>query len=423
MKTYKGLSKKIFTLENFRKAYKNAIKGKKHYKEVKLIERRGPVKYLRELLKEVVDKTYEVSEYEIFKRFTGHKWREIYKLPMRDRIVQHAIMNYLEPIFRETFILDTYSSIKYRGIHLGLSRVKKALRTGDYNYCLKLDIHKCYPSLDKEILKNKLAKKFKDDDLLWLLFKIVDSCEHGIPIGNYTSQYFNNFYFSDFDHWIKEVKGIKAYFRYCDDIVILAKTKEELEALLKEIFIEIEKLNVRLKDNWQIFPIEDRGISFLGYVIRHKYVRVRKNTRINFVTKTTKIDFNHLSPKDVNVLGSYWGILKHADCRHLWFKYTGVKTFKDLNVSVHDRDFVKDLIDIPLVITNSWIYQKKGTDWLKFECSYETRNKKDEVIKHENVLVSTSGEVLVEAGKQFTAASYPFETVIIVNDKGYYQFT
>lgn len=128
MKTYKNLSKLIFTYDNFRKAYKNAIKGKKHYKDVKLIERFGPSKYLRNLLEQIINKTYEVSEYKVFNLYTGHKWRKIYKLPMRDRIVQHAIMNYLEPIFRETFILDTYSSIKTKGIHLGLQRVKQALK-------------------------------------------------------------------------------------------------------------------------------------------------------------------------------------------------------------------------------------------------------------------------------------------------------
>ena len=117
---------------------------------------------------------------------------------MRDRIVQHAIMIYLEPIFRENFIQDTYSSIKTRGIHLGLSRVKKALRKHNYTYYLQLDIHKCYPSIDKNILKNKIKNKIKDDDLCWLLFTIIDSCEKGVPIGNYTSQYFNNFYFSNF---------------------------------------------------------------------------------------------------------------------------------------------------------------------------------------------------------------------------------
>lgn len=200
MKTYSHLFEKICTIENFRQAYINATKGKHHYTEVKQIEAYGCDKYLHELLDEVKNKRYKVSEYEVFNLYTGHKWREIYKLPMKDRIVQHAIMIYLEPIFRETFILDTYSSIKTRGIHMGLMRVKRALRKYNCKYCLQFDIHKCYPSLDQGILKQKLARKFKDKDLMDLLTVIIDSCEKGIPIGNYTSQYFNNFYFSDFDH-------------------------------------------------------------------------------------------------------------------------------------------------------------------------------------------------------------------------------
>jgi hypothetical protein len=78
----------------------------------------------------VVSKKYVVSKYTVFQRFTGYKIREIYKLPMKDRIVQHALMNIIEPIFRETFIVDTFSSIKTRGIHMGLKRVKKAVKTG-----------------------------------------------------------------------------------------------------------------------------------------------------------------------------------------------------------------------------------------------------------------------------------------------------
>ena len=96
-------------------------------------------------------------------------------------------MIYIEPIFRESFIIDTYSSIKGRGIHKCLKRVKKAVRHEEYKYCLKLDIHKCYPSLDKEILKQKLRQKFKDKKLMHLLCLIIDSCEKGVPIGNYTS--------------------------------------------------------------------------------------------------------------------------------------------------------------------------------------------------------------------------------------------
>ena len=333
MKVYRGLWEKICTIENFRLAYQSAIKGKSFYKEVIEINK-DPETYLQELLEEVKSKRYKVSDYVVFQRYTGGKLREIYKLPMRDRIVQHAIMIYLEPIFRENFILDTYSSIKTRGIHLGLSRVKRALRDSEYKYCLKLDIHKCYPSLDQSILKIKLRKKIKDDDLIWLLDSIIDSCEKGVPIGNYTSQYFNNYYFSDFDHWIKEIKGVKYYFRYCDDMVIIAKTKEELHQLLKDIQAYMDTLHVQLKPNYQVFSIADRSVDFLGYKSRRTHVLVRKHTKLSFISKVVKMDFHNLKDRDINVLGSYWGIFVHADCRHLWKVYTGFKNYNELRLFI-----------------------------------------------------------------------------------------
>ena len=87
MKTYRNLFEKIITINNFKKAYKNATKYKNHYTEVKSIKKYGINKYLKELLNEVSTKKYKVSKYVIFQRFTGLKWREIYKLPMKDRIV------------------------------------------------------------------------------------------------------------------------------------------------------------------------------------------------------------------------------------------------------------------------------------------------------------------------------------------------
>lgn len=327
MKKYNHLFEKICTIENFKLAYANAVKGKSHYKDVIEIEKDRDT-YLSNLLDEVKSKRYVVSDYIIFSLYTGHKMREIFKLPMKDRIVQHAIMNCCEGIFRESFILDTYASIKTRGLHLGLARVKRALHKYHYKYCLKLDIHKCYPSLDKEILKAKLAKKFTDPDLMDLFTKIIDSCEKGVPIGNYTSQYFNNFYFTDFDHWIKEVKHIKAYFRYCDDMVILSNSKEELRSLLDEIVEYMKTLHVSLKSNYQIFLIQSRGINFLGYVIRENYTKVRKTTKQNFKDKVKEIQFNNPSPRSINVLGSYWGILIHANCRNLWNTYINSKDFR-----------------------------------------------------------------------------------------------
>lgn len=423
MKKYDNLWDKICTIENFKEAYKAAIKGKTYYTDVRRIERYGKNKYLRKLLDEVKSGNYKVSKYKVYKKFTGGKLREIWKLPMRDRIVQHAIMRYIEPIFRETFIVDTFSSIKGRGIHRGLKRVRKVLNKYDYKYCLELDIHKCYPSLDQNILKEKLARKFVDKKLLNLLYVIIDSCEKGVPIGNYTSQYFNNFYFSDFDHWIKEEKHVKGYFRYCDDIRIFSNSKEELRLLLEEIKEYMNTLNVNLKSNYQITNIEIKSVNFLGYKIRRNYVLVRNHTKHTFIKKVTKMDMFKLSAKDVNVLGSYWGIFVHANCRHLWFKYTKVKQFKDLNVKVHERDYVRDILDIPIIITASTIFLKKGQEWLRFECTFETKDKSTNETKlHKDVIVSTSAEKLVEAGKQFKSIDYPFQTTITVDNKKFYNF-
>lgn len=411
MKIYKHLSEKILTIENFRLAYKNATKGKRHYEEVKEIDK-DPETYLQALLEEVTSRKYKVSEYTIFQLFTGLKWREIYKLPMKDRIVQHAIMNYCEPIFRESFILDTYSSIKTRGIHLGLKRVKSALKDKEYLYCLKLDIHKCYPSLDKEILKKKLNRKFNDKTLQWLFGVIIDSCEKGVPIGNYTSQYFNNFYFSDFDHWVKEVKGAKHYFRYCDDIVILGKTKEELHALLKEIKIKMADLHVELKGNYQVFSIEERGIDFLGYITRRTHIAIRKHIKLKFIDKITSMNFDDITDKDLNVLGSYWGILPHADCRHLWKKYTGTKSFAEFKKLHHPEVSATAVLTKAIEIHETKIAYNKRTTKLYIKARLDGRF----------VFLHTTSKSLVDTIIKVGRVIIPWNTTIVKNQKGYYIF-
>lgn len=74
-------------------------------------------------------------------------------------------------------------------------------------------------------MKKLIRQKIKDKDLLNLLDLIIDSCEKGLPIGSYLSQYLSNFYLSNFDHWCKEILKIKYIIRYMDDIVILGSNK------------------------------------------------------------------------------------------------------------------------------------------------------------------------------------------------------
>ena len=281
-------------MNNLILAHKNAKKGKGWYKEVKMIDE-NPEYYLKLIQDMLINHTYQTSKYETFIKKEGKKEREIFKLPyFPDRICQWAILQVIEPILLKNLTIDTYSAIPNRGIHFGLKRVMNDMKSDvkGCQYCLKIDARKYYPSIDHHILKLKYRKIFKDKDLLWLLDEIIDSTEggKGIPIGNYLSQWSGNFYLSSFDHWVKEVKHVKHYHRYMDDIVIFGESKDDLHTLFQEIKDYFhEELKLEIKDNYQVFPTYVMGIDFLGYRIFMDYVLLRKTTCLQMKRKMTAI--------------------------------------------------------------------------------------------------------------------------------------
>lgn len=277
MKRTGNLYDKICSLDNLIDADEKARKGKLKSHGVKKHDenRFENLNKLREIL---CTCTYKTSKYDIFKIYEP-KERDIYRLPYYpDRIVHHAIMNILEPIWVSVFTKDTYSCIKKRGIHLAANNIKKILKNDPDGtvFCLKLDIKKFYPSIDHDVLKLIIRRKLKDKKLLSLLDEIIDSAD-GVPIGNYLSQYFANLYLAYFDHWVKEELNVKYYFRYADDIVILSSNKILLSKLMVNIKEYMEYLKLNIKDNWQIFPVNSRGLDFLGYVFYHTHTKMRKS--------------------------------------------------------------------------------------------------------------------------------------------------
>jgi retron-type reverse transcriptase len=310
MKRFGNLYHQIYSYENLELADTIASKGKSKQPDViaHQMNKDANILMLHDQLK---GKTYKTSEYTTFTIFEP-KERIIFRLPyFPDRITHHAVMNVLEPVFVSIFTTDTYSCIKGRGIHAALRAVKTALKdTASTQYCLKLDIRKFYPTIDHTILKQLLRRKIKDKDLLWLMDEIIDSSA-GLPIGNYLSQYFANFYLTGFDHWMKETKRVKYYFRYADDMVILAANKPELHQLLSDIRTYMsEKLKLDVKDNYQVFPVDDRGIDFVGYVFHHTHIRLRKRIKQRFARM---ISCN----KNNQSIASYKGWAKHCNSKHL----------------------------------------------------------------------------------------------------------
>ena len=144
----------------------------------------------------------------------------------------------------------------------------------------------------------------------------------GVPIGNYLSQFFANLYLTYFDHWVKEELKCKYYFRYADDIVILGNDKNYLRNVLVSIKLYLKQvLNLELKPNYQIFPVESRGIDFVGYKFYHTHVLLRKSIKMRSyfgwmkfcnsknllrkVEELTGLKFSNWNGKEVNISKFY----------------------------------------------------------------------------------------------------------------------
>lgn len=329
MKRLNHLFEKVIDIDNIRLADARARRSKPHSYGV-MVHDKNKDANLERLRAELCNHTFRTSDYTTFEIFEP-KRRVIYRLPYYpDRILHHAIMNILEPVWVSVFNSHTYSCIKERGIHKCANDVRAALKENPAGtrYCLKLDVRHFYPSIDHGILKSIVRRKIKDADLLAVLDEIIDSVDAnedgkpgcGIPIGNYLSQYFANLYLAYFDHWIVEEKGEKMYFRYADDIVVFSDSKEHLHALMHDIRAYLKTLRLTVKHNYQVFPVDARGVDFVGYVFYHTHTLLRKSIKVRFCRRVAKIHHRKTTPPKPWVkqqIASWWGWCKYCDSNNL----------------------------------------------------------------------------------------------------------
>lgn len=332
MKRKGYLFEKITELSNIESAIYNASKGKGKRKNVsKILD--SPTYYALEIQKVLKNKTYVPNPYIEMKIKDGSnkKERVIYKPQFYpDQVIHWCIMQVIEPLLMRGMYDLNCASIKGRGIHRGKRYLQKILvQDRKYTkYCLKLDIKKFYPSIDKEILKKKFRRIIKDRDTLELLDKIINSSTEGVPIGNYTSQWFANFYLQDLDHFIKEQLKIKYYIRYMDDMVLFSNNKKELRKCKYAIDEFLLKEHLKIKENWQLFKTESRPIDFLGYRFYRGYTTLRRCNFLRIKRRIKKISKkDEMSFKDACTIMSYNGWIIHADSYNYTQKY--IKPYVD----------------------------------------------------------------------------------------------
>ena len=404
-----NLYQSIISVENLLRADQNARRGKLKQYGVQAHDK-NRVQNIDNLHHLLVNMDFRTSEYKVFTVYEP-KERIVYKLPYYpDRIVHHAIMNVLEPIFISHYNADTYACIKGRGIHSAANKLRKALRdVSSTKYCLKLDIRKFYPSVDHDVLKGLLRRKFKDKDLLYLLDEIIDSAP-GLPIGNYLSQYLANYYLSNFDHWIKQDLRVKYYFRYADDMVILSQSKPQLHAILHQIKCQLELLKLEVKGNYQVFPVKSRGIDFIGYKFFHTHTLLRKSIKQRFV-KAVRAN------KSQQTIAAYIGWAKHCDSNHLLKTILGMKAFNELNIDrptmgglQGDKIKIERLLNRKIVVEKFTIgpsKQYQGQEYLSIQL----------LLGEQRHVVFTGSKGLIQQIKQVPETDFPFQTTIINEDR------
>jgi RNA-directed DNA polymerase len=318
---------KICEKDNIVRAIYNSSKGKKKRRNVRRILKKSDC-YAQEIQEMLMKKTYVPSGYQEEKIWDGanKKERIIYKPKYYpDQVIHWCLMQQIEPIIRRGMYYYNCASIPGRGIHYALQAVKKWLWEDRKHtkYCVKMDIKKFYPSIDQEVLKGQFRRKIKDKDTLWLIETIIDSHEQGLPIGNYTSQWFSNFYLEGFDHYVKEVLGVKYYIRYMDDFCLFGNNKKKLHRARVEVEKYLnEVLHVQVKDNWQLFRVDDRGVDFVGYRIFRDYCLLRKTTSLRIARRMRKIRASEeMSYRDAAAIMSYLGWLKHGNAYNFTQKH------------------------------------------------------------------------------------------------------
>ena len=276
------------------------------------------------------------------------KKRLIHAPQFSDRVIHHALVRVIEPLFERKMIPNSFACRKGLGTHKAVSTAQKyaraVSRSGRF-WFLKGDIHHYFPSIDHEALKKIIRRTVRDKDTLWLIDTIIDESGFpgvGLPIGTLTSQLFANIYLDAFDHYMKDILGIRHYLRYMDDFIVFSNNKSELKGILTSTRQWL-KTNLNLTLNHKTRIISDaEGCDFCGYRIwtTHTLPRKRNVRRMRRRMKKLCAIYRRGGVEADNVRccwASFLGYMKHCEGHK-----TTLLIWKEL-IDILRRDKLHDL--------------------------------------------------------------------------------
>lgn len=371
------IMQEITSYGNMSEAFDRVLRGKKRKKCRQgryLLAHREEV--IAELTAKLADGSFRLGSYHERIICENGKVRHLQILSMYDRIAVYAVMNVVDQYLHKRYIRTTGASIKKRGTH----DLRKCMRLDMDNgpegtrYCYKFDVKHFYDNTKPEFVMWCFRRVFKDKTLLSLLDHFLHLLPEGISFGLRSSQASGNLLLSVFlDHFLKDKYGIKYFYRYCDDGVVLCGHKQENWLARNIVHEQIGEIDLEIKKNERVFP-SAQGIDFLGYVtFNGSYSLLRKRVKKKYARKLHKVKSRK---RRRELIGSFYGMAKHACCRNLFYKLTGkkMKSFKDLNVAYKPEDgkkrfagavvSIRELVNIPIIVKDfeTGIKTEQGED-------------------------------------------------------------
>ena len=292
MKRKDNLYNNMLDINNIILTYNEICKNTKNKNKVYKWESIKQILFSK-VYKTLENRDYQVGKYNKFIIYEP-KMRIIHSQDMYDKLINHLVSKYiLIPSLEPCLINSNVASRIGKGSHYGIELYYKyrSICNRKYikYYLLKIDIHKYFASIDKEILKNKIRTRIKEKDSINIVNKIIDSFENGLPIGSMSSQIFAIFYLNDIDHYIKEELKIKYYIRYQDDMLLINENIEYLKYCLKEIEKRLNKLNLKINSKTKIYK-HTENINFIGIRKNKKYSNIVRTRR---KLKNKKYEYNN----------------------------------------------------------------------------------------------------------------------------------
>ena len=330
---------------------------------------------ISELQQEIRDATFHVSGYKVREICEYGKRRVLQIINMRERIGCHAVMEVVDRHLQRRFIRTAGASIKGRGTHDMMKQIRTTLQhRPELRYAYQFDIRHFYDNVNHQLAKDCFAKVFKDQRLLKILGGFTDLLALGISFGLRSSQGTGNLILSIYlDHPLKDEMAVPFFARYCDDGLVLAESKEELWTIRDFIHRQLESIGFEVKPGERIYPVS-LGIDIVGYKIYPDHVRLRKRIKKKFARKIKQVKSRK---RRHELIASFWGMAKHADCIHLNQKLIGdsyMKSFKDLGVTYKpangqkyfpgDTTSIRDLVNLTIIVHDfqTGVRTKEGED-------------------------------------------------------------